>query len=177
MLDVILLLLAAIAVVLIGAAIYASTLPDAFEVRRSMEIAAPIEKVFEMINDLKRMNAWNPFVLRAPHQGAYSGPASGPGAIYDFDGKKSGTGRLQVTEAVQPREVRMRLVMTKPMACDNQVLFTLEPAGDRTRVTWLMRGNSPLFAKMMGLVVNCDKMVGNTFDEGLTTLKTMAEAT
>jgi hypothetical protein len=50
-----------IAVAAGGVLAYAATLPDEFQVSRSTSINAPPEKIFPMINDLKRFNEWNPF--------------------------------------------------------------------------------------------------------------------
>jgi uncharacterized protein YndB with AHSA1/START domain len=177
MLEIVTVILGLIAAIVIGALVYASTRPDTFEVRRSMVINAPPEKLFPLINDLKVMNSWNPFVLRAPEQkGSYSGPQSGPGAAYDFEGRKSGRGRIEIAGGVPARAVQMRLVMTKPFACDNRIDFTLEPRGDQTNVTWAMKGPSKLVGKVMGLFMDCDKMCGDAFVEGLSNLKAQAEA-
>ena len=156
--------------------IAASTQPNTFQTQRSARIDAPPERLFELINNLKTMNTWNPFALRDPGaEIAYHGPASGKGAIHTFDGKKSGTGSIEIVEAAAPSKVAMRLVMSKPMKCDNAVDFTLQPDGLATSVTWAMNGRQPLIGKVMGLFVNMDKMIGKEFETGLKNLKAMAE--
>ena len=83
------LLVLAIAIV----AAIASQRPDTFRVSRSASIAAPPDKLFALINDVREFNSWSPYVLRDPQAtGRYSGPPAGPGAHYDFEGKKSGSG-------------------------------------------------------------------------------------
>ena len=47
--------------------------------------------------------------------------------------------------------------------------------GGTTDVTWAMKGRVPFMAKLMSLVMNCDKMVGSQFEEGLAKLKSLAE--
>ena len=69
----------------------------------------------------------------------------------------------------------MRLRMSKPMACDNVVRFSLTPRGGQTDVTWTMGGPQPFMAKVMSTVINCDKMVGRQFEQGLAQLKALAE--
>ncbi len=157
-------------------ALIASQRPDTFRVSRSATIAAPAEKIFPMINDIRLFDSWNPYVLRDPQMKArYSGPASGPGAHSDFESKKSGTGSLEITQAASPSEVKMRLVMTAPMKADNVVTFTIAPQGNGALVTWAMEGAAPFFAKCMGVVFNMDRMVGNDFEQGLANLKSRAE--
>jgi hypothetical protein len=53
--------------------------------------------------------------------------------------------------------------------------FTLLPTGDTITVTWSMYGPSPYIAKVMGMFVSMDRMVGKDFDAGLVNLKTVAE--
>jgi len=167
------LLLLAIAAVLLLAA----RQPDTFRVQRSTVIDAPAARIFPLITDLRRMNAWNPFVRKDPQiRGSYRGPASGPGAGYDFQGNKDvGSGSIEITEAVEPSRVAMKLDMTAPMEAHNAVLFSLVPEGSATRVTWSMEGPCPFLGKVMGLLFNMDKMVGGAFDSGLADLKAQAE--
>ena len=69
----------------------------------------------------------------------------------------------------------MRLSMLKPFKADNKVEFTLIPQGTATDVTWAMSGRQPLLSKAMTLFIDCDKMVGRDFEEGLRNLKGIAE--
>ncbi len=52
--------------------------------------------------------------------------------------------------------------------------FTLEPRGESTQVTWAIHGPSPFMAKVMGIVMDMDKMIGQDFEAGLAALKTSA---
>ncbi|TMH28754.1 MAG: polyketide cyclase [Betaproteobacteria bacterium] len=121
-------------------------------------------------------NTWNPFDKKDPNvKGSYSGPANGPGAAYAFDGKEVGTGTIRIVESSAPRKVTMQLDMQKPIEGHNTVEFTLTPRGDATEVTWAMRGSSPYIAKLMGVFVNMDRMIGQHFETGLADLKSLAE--
>lgn len=176
MLDILLYAVLALAVLVALVLLVASTKADTFRTVRSAVIGATPERIFPLINDLRRMNEWNPFAHTDPNmKGSYAGPAAGPGAAFEFDGKKCGTGHIEVTDANPRSRVDMRLVMTKPFKCDNAIAFTLEPQGDATRVTWEMSGKQILMSKVMGLFIDCDKMVGNQFEKGLADLKTIAE--
>ena len=53
--------------------------------------------------------------------------------------------------------------------------FTLVAAGDGTNVSWEMTGTNNLMFKMMGIVMNMDKMVGRDFEKGLAAMKAEAE--
>ena len=176
MLDSLITIALVLAVLIAAVLAYASTRPNSFRTARALSIKAPPQRLFPLINDLKAMNTWNPFALRDPNAKAgYSGPASGKGAVHTFEGKKSGTGSIEIVDAVAPRTVTMRLLMVKPFKADNAVEFTLEPKGGATDVTWAMSGRQPLLAKVMTLFIDCDKMVGKDFEQGLASLKAMAE--
>ena len=166
-----------IIVVIVAAVLaYAATLPDRFQVQRSLSIRASADTIFPLINDLQVFNTWNPFDKHDPNiKGTYSGPTSGVGAGYGFESKTAGTGSLEIVDTVPPSRVTMRLVMTKPIAADNRVTFTLEPAGNATRVTWAMEGGVPFVGKLIHLVINMDKMVGKNYEAGLADLKDLAE--
>jgi hypothetical protein len=70
----------------------------------------------------------------------------------------------------------MRLQMTKPMACDNVVEFTVTPKNaGMTDVTWAMSGERPFFMRLIGLACDTDEMVGRDFDDGLARLKELVE--
>jgi uncharacterized protein YndB with AHSA1/START domain len=167
----------AVTALMIGAVLaYAATLPERFQVQRSLGINAPAERIFPLINDLRTFNTWNPYDRKEANNNAtYSGPTSGVGAIYRFDGKKTGTGRIEIVDSAPPSKVVMRLLMIKPIAADNRVTFTLAPENNMTRVTWAMDGGVPLVGKLVHLVCNMDKMVGHDFEAGLADLKALAE--
>lgn len=171
--------------VLIGAGLgiaavlaYASTRPDTFRYARAIDIAAAPETIFPRINDLKRMSEWSPFEKMDPAmERVYSGPTSGPGQRYDWNGNSQiGQGWMVITDTCSPSKVGMQLNMVRPMRAENQVTFTLEPRGGDTRVTWMMQGKLALLHKVMHLFVNMDRMCGGEFEKGLQTLKAAVES-
>ena len=109
---------------------------------------------------------------------SYSGPESGKGAAYAFDGSKEmGKGTLEILDSAPGSRVTMSLHMVEPFEVRNRVDFTLEPKAGATEVTWTMQGAVPYFAKIIHLFVNMDRMVGTQFEAGLASLKTIAEKT
>jgi hypothetical protein len=53
--------------------------------------------------------------------------------------------------------------------------FLVEPAGAATTVTWSMTGRNSYMHKVMGTIMNFDRMVGGEFVKGLANLQTLAE--
>ena len=177
MLEVLIIIAVALAVLVVGLIGYATTKPDSFRVQRSTGINAPAERIFPLIANLKSMNTWNPFVEPDPAiKIAYTGPDSGKGAAHTWSGNsKVGEGRIEITDAEPSARVNMQLEMLKPMKARNAVEFTLQPNGKTTTVTWAMSGRQPFLAKLMTVFIDCDKMVGSTFEKGLGKLKAIAE--
>jgi len=156
--------------------IYAATKPDTFTLQRSAAIAAPPDKIFPLIADVKAFNTWNPYALKDPaSKMAYEGPASGVGAAYSWDSEALGAGRMEITEASAPSRVQAKLEFKRPFTTTNRVEFTLQPQGTQTQVTWAMSGPMPYLSKLMTTFVSMDRMVGADFEAGLANLKTLAE--
>ncbi len=164
-----------IAVAVVAVLVYAATKPDKFGVQRAASIGAPPEKIFPLIDDLHAHTSWSPFEKDPNMKRTHSGAARGKGAVYEWEGNRQvGAGRLAIIDST-PSKVTMALDMLKPFEAHNVVEFTLEPKGGSTNVTWAMRGRQPYMAKLMSTFINCDKMVGSQFEEGLGKLKVLAE--
>ena len=167
-----------LAVVLIAALlVFAATRPDTFRVQRAASIKAPPEKVFALLNDFQRWEAWSPWEKKDPAmRRTFSVVTSGKGAQYAWEGNKDvGQGRMEIAESVPPSKVAIKLDFVKPFEAHNAVEFTLEPKGEATNVTWAMQGDTPYLAKIVHVFLDMDKMVGKDFESGLANLKTLAE--
>jgi len=71
----------------------------------------------------------------------------------------------------------MRMDWIRPMAGVAIVDFTFKPDGDKTVVTWAMYGKNGFLGKLVSLFMDCDKMVGPQFEQGLADLgKTVTAA-
>lgn len=164
-------------IVLLAAVLaYAATKPDTFHIQRSTSIKAPPEKIFQLINDFHQWDAWTPYNKDPAMKKMFSGNASGKGAAYAWTGNPAvGQGSIEITGSTPPSRIDLHLHMIKPFEGHNQITFTLEPYGDSTIVTWAMNGRQAYIAKVMGLFMDMDQMVGKDFEAGLAKLKTTAE--
>lgn len=82
---------------------------------------------------------------------------------------------MEIVEAASPSKVRIKLDFKSPFEVHNVVVFSLEPKGEATRVTWDMQGPMPFVSRLIGLFVDMDEMVGADFEAGLANLKAIAE--
>ena len=166
-----------IVVLIVALLAYAATRPDTFRVQRAASIKAPPEKVFALLNDFQRWEAWSPWEKKDPAmKRTFSAVSSGKGAQYAWEGNREvGQGRMEIAESVPPSRLAIKLDFLKPFEAHNRVEFTLEPKGEATNVTWAMQGDTPYLAKIVHVFLNMDKLVGNDFEAGLANLKTIAE--
>jgi uncharacterized protein YndB with AHSA1/START domain len=158
--------------------LYAATRPDTFRVARSTSIQAPPEKIFPLINDFHQWERWSPWEKVDPAlKRTYSGAASGRGAAYEWFGNKEvGQGRMEIIESTPPSRLLIKIDFLVPFEAHNTVEFTLQAQGEHTLLTHAMSGPSPYLAKLMGIFFSMDKMIGDKFEEGLGSLKAIAEA-
>jgi hypothetical protein len=106
----------------------------------------------------------------------HSGAASGKGAVYAWQGNSDvGAGRMENLETSAPSRVLIRLDFLEPFAATNTAEYTIVPEGDASRVTWAMHGPAPFVSKLMQVFVSMDKMIGKDFEQGLASLKALAE--
>ncbi|MGO4338825.1 SRPBCC family protein [Labrys sp. KB_33_2] len=169
--------LAILIVVLVVVLILAAMRPPSFEVKRSLEIQAPPGRIYLLLADFHQWSRWSPYEKLDPAmQRSFSGAESGKGAVYAWEGNgKAGAGRMEIVEAAPERGIDMKLDFIRPFRANDHAAFTFTPAGDATRVTWSMQGAAPFIARLMGLFINMDQMIGKDFEQGLANLKAAAE--
>ena len=172
-------ILAAVAAVVVIFLAVVALQPSDFRIERSATMAAPAPAVFAQVNDLRRWQAWSPWEKIDPQlKRTYEGPQAGTGAAYAWAGNKDvGEGRMTITDSRPGEVVRIKLEFFKPFAATNTAEFTFRPEGNRTVVTWTMSGTNNFIAKAMSLFINCDKMVGGQFEQGLANMRVVVEGT
>jgi hypothetical protein len=148
-----------------------------FEVARSTTIAADPARVHGLINDFHEWTAWSPWEELDPDLSRdYSGPDTGVGARYAWQGnRKAGQGSMEIIGST-PERIDLRLLFLKPWKADNRVDFRLTSVGDAgTEVTWRMTGAHKGLGILLSKVFSMDRLVGKDFDKGLARLKALAE--
>ncbi|MBS0320306.1 MAG: SRPBCC family protein [Proteobacteria bacterium] len=157
---------------------FAATRPDSFRVERSITIAAPPDRVYPHVADFRAWPQWSPWEKLDPGmQRTLSGPPDGKGAVYAWSGNdKVGAGRMEILDAVPPRSLRIKLDFIRPLEGHDLTEFTFAPnPGGGTDVHWVMSGPSPYLTKLMSVFVSMDSLIGKDFEQGLASLKAVAE--
>ena len=108
----------------------------------------------------------------------YQGTPGTVGASYAWQGNDQvGEGKMTLTEVQAPTLLKLRLEFIKPFAAVASTQFIVAPEADGgVTATWSMDGTNNLMAKVFGLFMNMDKMIGGDFEKGLGKLKQIAEA-
>lgn len=171
--------LLALAVLMVVFLLIVAMRPADFRVTRSTTISAPPATVFAQVNDFHKWDAWSPWAKLDPAcRNTFEGAAAGQGAIFAWDGNKQvGAGRMTMTESRPNDLIRISLEFLKPFQASNTAEFTFKPEGPQTTVTWSMFGKNNFMSKAVGLFMDCDKMVGDQFENGLANMKSIVETT
>jgi len=165
-------LIAAVALIIVGGSFL---LPAQAVVTRSTEIAAPPDKVFAIVGDLRRFNEFSPWADLDPNIAyTFEGPESGLGQQMNWSSENAdvGSGSQTITRYEPPNFVETQLdfgMRGKPVAS-----FDLVPSTTGTNVTWTFRSNlEGIPAKWFGLMF--DRWIGRDYEKGLAKLKAVAE--
>jgi hypothetical protein len=158
-----------------------ATRPSAYHVERKLEIVAPADVVFGVLNDLHQFAGvmvlfGSPLEKADPNmQTTFEGPAAGVGQSYAWNGKEAGKGKLTIEESVPGERVGIKLVFEKPMASTAAYALTLARTPAGSLVTWSMDGNHNFLGKAVGMFMDMDKALGTDIEMELARLKTVAE--
>ncbi|MEX0967895.1 MAG: SRPBCC family protein [Bacteroidia bacterium] len=147
-------------------------------VERTAEINAPPEVVFQQVNNLRNWEEWSPWhQIDSNMQLEYTGSGEGTGSSYIWTSEHQdvGNGSLIITKSEPYERIETEMNFMDQGTAYSDWLFEKTDSG--TRVTWSMdsdMGNNPV-GKYMGLLM--DSWLGGDFEEGLSKLKEISEAT
>jgi uncharacterized protein YndB with AHSA1/START domain len=151
-------------------------LPSRYHVERSLEIKAPAEKVFGLVNDPRQWATWSIWNKRDPAMKVvYSGAPAGAGATWKWESRTEGVGEMEFTRSEPPKLLAYKLFFPE-FGTVATGTFTLVPAGEGTRITWTNDGDMGGNPLKHYLALFMDGMIGPDFEAGLWGLKARAEA-
>lgn len=149
--------------------------PKKLEVTRSIEMDAPANMIYNVINDFKNEPKWSPWIQQDPSmQVTLSDNTSGVGATSTWTSETMGDGRQEIVESAKARSIKTKLNF-EGFDGDNYANWTFEPNGDKTKVSWGMNGaENPFFTRFFNILMKGS--IQDNYDEGLASLKQMVEA-
>lgn len=155
---------------------YVSTRTSEFRYVRSGLISAPPTVIFPYLSNFRLGAEWSPYESRDPAmKRVFKGTEGAVGSMMEFDGNSDvGAGSLEITALTPGQKVELRQLMTRPVAADNKIVYSLTPEGNQTRFSWEMSGDGGFFTKLIGVFIDCEKMVAGDFENGIQKLKELA---
>ena len=145
-----------------------------YEIKASILIEATPAKVHEVLNDFARFEDWSPFIAMDESVTAtISEKSFGPGAVYEYQGKRIGKGRMEIISS-GPERIRSTMTFFNKKTEVAKTEYILEPVFEGTQVTWTLAGERDLMGHLVGTLV-FDKMMTKNFTDGLKVLKAIIE--
>jgi len=168
-------LLSAIIIIIVVVVVVGLFLPTSYMVERSVVIDAPPSQIHKYVGDLKNWDSWEPWREEDPTIVIMHGQKTkGVGASQSWVGE-SGDGALTFTKDSPTEGIAYDLVFDGgAYVCQSAMIY--DPLEDgETKVTWTMSGDmgTPVIGGYFAMIM--DKMVGETFDKGLSNLKSTVE--
>jgi uncharacterized protein YndB with AHSA1/START domain len=154
--------------------------PPKFAVKRSISIAAPPQRVFDLLQDLRQWEIWSqwgPFAPAMTRQHIRARP--GLGALFEWHDKTmKTTGAVEIMHLVAPSHLAVEVSWSKPEMRHTLTEFHLSPdEASGTLVSWTARGAAPYGMRLAGtLRGGLDRRIGRQLQAALQGLKRAAES-
>lgn len=167
-------LLAIIVAVVIIFLVASALAPATCHVERSIVINTTAQNVFGNVNIISQWKNWSFWMkLDTAQTLTFSGPPSGVGSSYSWDGKKTKQGTLTITESNPPQNIKTELDFKEQGKAESEWKF--ETVDSSTKVTLAFNSELKFFERLMpGLMM--DKFLGKAFEEDLAGLKKFSES-
>ncbi len=131
-LKTVLVILALLLVLVMGGGLLLS---PRFSISRTATIDATPDRIYPLIADPRGWKQWSAWNQRDPAMAIeYSGPASGPGAVWAWKSKSQGDGRMTFTSAEPPKRLGYELFFPD-FGTTSTGDFRLDTNGGGTQVT------------------------------------------
>lgn len=146
-----------------------------YSVVRTIETEAKSDVVFNQIVMLKNWDNWDPWSLQEPSAGLpIQGIDGTVGATRSWKGDTIGAGSMEITKIEPNSAIDYKLKFTEPMVSESEIHFKLEPAGAKTKISWIMAGKADgWYGRWFGLMM--DGMIGKDFEKGLAKLDVVSK--
>lgn len=156
-------------------ALLAFVIPTAFEHKAEIVINKPKTEVFEYLKSLKNQNNWGVWNQMDPEmKQVFTGTDASVGFISAWEGKKAGKGAQEIKKITEGERIDLELRFEKPFKVTNSVYYTTTTVeGNKTKVVWVMYGNSPRPFNIMFLLMKGALL--KDFNKGLANLKAILE--
>jgi len=151
--------------------------PKKIKIERSMEISASPSLVQDIVSRFSENKNWSPWEEMDPNvKTSLEGEDGKVGSKYLWDGNNQvGKGNQTITK-IEKGLIENKLVFEKPMSGEAIVVFKIEATENGSKITETFDSESSYPMNALNVIMNPEKMMGPTFEHGLSTLKKYAES-
>jgi DNA gyrase inhibitor GyrI len=160
-----------ILILIIGGSIYLVTLNGSYDIKQTKTIKAPVEVVFNEINDYKNWQHWSPWLeMDSTIVATYPEITSGVNASYSWTGKEGG-GSMKTISLIPNKEIIQQIDFGT--GSTPEVYWNFKKVDDGSEVTWGMRGKNTFTEKAYWLTQGgIEKNIKPMYIRGLDLLDT-----
>ena len=148
--------------------------PSKMVFERTKTIDAPPAMVYNMVNDLKKWEAWSPWKEIEPAaENTYTQKTEGVGAKWTWKGEKLGEGSQYILENAPHKSIKLGLTFG---GWDGESIsnWNFEEEGGKTKVRWdFVGGETPFVMRPFNLFMKGG--LEDTYDKGLANIARIAE--
>jgi len=159
--------------------IIASVSSKEYVIEEEITIGQPVQKLYDYLRHLKNQDYYSKWVMMDPQaKKEYTGTDGTVGFIasWDSENKQVGKGAQEIIQLKEGERIDLEVRFEKPFKATAYAYFLIQPAnGGQSKVIWGFRGTRNLLMKVMHLLINMKKMIGNDLATGLRNLKTVME--
>ena len=157
-------------IVIISLSIYVATIDGKYDVKRSHTIKAPIEVVFNEVNDFKNWENWGPwYELDSTIAASFPEITSGIDASYTWTGA-DGNGSMKTLSLIPNKEIIQQIDFG--MGSTPEVYWNFDKTEFGTEVSWGMRGKNGFMEKAYFLTQGgIEKSMAPMYTRGLELLE------
>lgn len=157
------------------ALLIAAFMPSDYAIQRSIQINVPDSTVFRFAADHNNRKVWDPWLEMEPSAMVkVSGTPGQPGYSWHWEGETIGKGVMK-TVALQPFSMIRSEIYFGEAQEPGIVNWEFSPAENGTLVTWGIHGSLGYpVERLMGPIM--DSMLGDSFEKGLSNLKSVLES-
>jgi len=162
-------------IVIIGFLIYVAVQPNSYDVKRTKLIKAPVNVIYNNINDIQKWDNWGPWHDEdSTIVTTYSDNTVGVGAKSSWTSRQ-GPGNLELVSTVPNKSVDLKMQFGDYNPSD--VSWVLEAVDGGTNVTWGMKNDSNpfIFKFISSLQGGMEKMLGEMELKGLDNLANVVD--
>ncbi|WP_029038024.1 SRPBCC family protein [Salinimicrobium xinjiangense] len=128
-------------IIFIAGSIYVATKDGEFSTESSRVINAPAPMLFREVADLSNWKTWNAWREKKGMNIDVTGEPSGENAYLSWQADEIRDGRIENTSVIPFSKIEQDLVMQTIIGeAKGKVVWSFEPEGDQTRVTWRLEG-------------------------------------